>query len=124
MNARWTKDDDRYARRATFFLRHSAPGPGAEASFGRLLEGREDRLPGYRLGQLEITDPDVLARSEARFHPIAEPSPGDEVAGTVFEVTEAELEAADAYEVADYARVAVRLKSGVEAWVYVRAKAL
>jgi gamma-glutamylcyclotransferase (GGCT)/AIG2-like uncharacterized protein YtfP len=91
-------------------------------SFGRLLEGREDVLPGYRLSQLEITDPDVLAKSEARFHPIAEPSVGDEVAGTVFQITPAELEAADAYEVSDYARVAVRLKSGVEAFVYVRAE--
>jgi gamma-glutamylcyclotransferase (GGCT)/AIG2-like uncharacterized protein YtfP len=91
------------------------------ASFGRLLEGREAVLTGYRLGQLEITDPDVLAKSEARFHPIAEESPGDEVAGTVFEITEAELAAADAYEVADYKRVSVRLKSGVEAWAYVRA---
>jgi gamma-glutamylcyclotransferase (GGCT)/AIG2-like uncharacterized protein YtfP len=91
------------------------------ASFGRLLDGREDMLPGYRLGQLEITDPNVLAKSEARFHPIAEESAGDEVAGTVFEITEAELAAADAYEVDDYKRVSVRLKSGVEAWVYVRA---
>jgi gamma-glutamylcyclotransferase (GGCT)/AIG2-like uncharacterized protein YtfP len=91
------------------------------ASFGRLLEGREDVLPGYRLAQLEITDPEVLAKSEARHHPIAELSAGDEVAGTVFEITEAELAAADAYEVSDYARVAVRLKSGLDAFVYVRA---
>jgi gamma-glutamylcyclotransferase (GGCT)/AIG2-like uncharacterized protein YtfP len=91
------------------------------ASFGRLLEGREDVLSGYRLGRLEITDPDVLAKSEARFHPIAEQSPGDEVAGTVFAITEAELAAADTYEVSDYKRVSVRLKSGLEAWVYVRA---
>jgi gamma-glutamylcyclotransferase (GGCT)/AIG2-like uncharacterized protein YtfP len=93
------------------------------ASFGRLLAGREDVLPAYRLSQLEITDPDVLAKSEARFHPIAEPSDNlrDEVAGTVFQITPAELAAADAYEVSDYARVAVRLKSGAEAWVYVRA---
>jgi len=93
------------------------------ASFGRLLEGREDVLPGYRLSQLEITDPEVLAKSEARFHPIAESSvdPHDEVAGTVFRITKAELATADDYEVSDYARVAVRLKSGLEAFVYVRA---
>jgi hypothetical protein len=92
------------------------------ASFGRRLDGREDGLPGYRLGRLEITDPDVLARSGDRFHPIAEPGdPGDEVAGTVFEITAAELAAADAYEVAAYRRIAARLKSGLEAWVYVRA---
>ena len=28
---------------------------------------------------------------------------------------------ADRYEVADYKRIAVRLKSGIEAWVYVSA---
>ncbi len=96
------------------------------ASFGRLPEGWEDALPGYRLGRLEITDPDVLAKSQARFHPIAEPSPDldDEVAGTVFQITPAELAAADAYEVADYRRVRLRLKSGLNAWVYVRANPL
>ena len=38
----------------------------------------------------------------------------------VFEITEAELAGADAYEVSDYKRILVRLKSGVEAWVYVK----
>jgi len=32
-----------------------------------------------------------------------------------------ELAAADQYEVADYKRVSVDLKSGLQAWVYVRA---
>ncbi|TKC91861.1 hypothetical protein FAZ69_05060 [Trinickia terrae] len=36
----------------------------------------------------------------------------------VFEITPEELEAADRYEVADYQRVRVRPKSGVDAWVY------
>jgi len=31
--------------------------------------------------------------------------------------------AADAYEVDDYVRIAVRLKSGTEAWIYVSAMA-
>ncbi|HEX4198896.1 MAG TPA: gamma-glutamylcyclotransferase family protein [Caulobacteraceae bacterium] len=93
------------------------------ASFGRLLEGREDALPGYRCSMVEITDPEVLATSEARFHPIAEPTgdPADETPGMVFQITAAELAAADAYEVSDYRRVRVTLKSGVDAWVYVRA---
>jgi gamma-glutamyl AIG2-like cyclotransferase len=95
------------------------------SSFGRRLDGAPDALPGYRQSLVEITDPAVLATSGARFHPIVEPSsnPADEVAGTVFQVTPAELIAADAYEVSDYARVSVRLKSGLEAWVYVRAPA-
>lgn len=44
----------------------------------------------------------------------------DEVAGMVFEITPAELASADRYEVADYKRIRVRLKSGIAAWVYVK----
>ncbi|MBV8159091.1 MAG: gamma-glutamylcyclotransferase [Dyella sp.] len=92
-------------------------------SFGRLLDGEDDAMPGYRRTMVEITDPEVLRKSGERFHPIVAPSgdPTDEVAGKVFKVTAAELAAADRYEVADYKRVAVRLKSGKEAWVYIRA---
>jgi gamma-glutamylcyclotransferase (GGCT)/AIG2-like uncharacterized protein YtfP len=92
------------------------------ASFGRVLDGEADALPGYRLEVLEITDPSVVELSGKTHHPILRPSenPDDEVAGTVFKVTEAELAAADAYEVADYVRVNLRLQSGAEAWVYVQ----
>jgi len=92
------------------------------ASFGRLLNGAGDVLPGYRLSMIEITDKDVIGKSDANFHPIVAKSddPADGVAGMVFEVTQAELAAADAYEVSDYKRVLARLKSGVEAWVYVK----
>lgn len=92
------------------------------SSFGRLLGGADDAIPGYRRSMLEITDPDVIAASGERFHPIVEPSddPSDSVPGKVFEITEAELAAADRYEVADYKRVLVVLRSGREAWVYVK----
>lgn len=92
-------------------------------SFGRLLEGRADALPGYRRTLLRITDPKVLAASGEAEHPIIEPSfhSADAVEGTVFAITAAELAAADAYEVSDYKRIAVILKSGAQAWVYVRA---
>jgi hypothetical protein len=40
------------------------------------------------------------------------------VDGTVFTLTTAELAAADDYEVDDYARVLVPLRSGRQAWVY------
>jgi hypothetical protein len=78
-------------------------------------------LPGYAQSLSEITDPDVIAKSGARFHPIVLKSynPTDAVAGTVFTITPAEPAAADAYEVSDYQRVCVRLKSGIQAWVYV-----
>lgn len=92
------------------------------ASFGRRLDGTPDAMPGYRNSMLEITDPEVIRTSGKRFHPIVEPSgsAADEVAGTVFRITAAELAAADAYEVSDYKRVLVLLKSGAEAWVYVK----
>lgn len=92
------------------------------AQFGRRLEGRADALAGWKQEMVEITDPEVLAKSGKRFHPIVMPGqPQDQVPGTVFEISAAELAAADAYEVADYKRQAARLVSGLTAWVYVKA---
>ncbi|MFT8353506.1 MAG: gamma-glutamylcyclotransferase family protein [Gluconobacter japonicus] len=93
------------------------------SSFGRLLDGEEDAMTGHTTAMVEITDPDVLRASGKRFHPVVIPSknPSDEVAGKVFHITEAELRAADAYEVSDYKRVEVTLRSGRTAWVYVQA---
>jgi gamma-glutamylcyclotransferase (GGCT)/AIG2-like uncharacterized protein YtfP len=93
------------------------------ASFGRLLHGSDDSMPGFRKEMVEITDPDVLKKSGERYHPIVLPSgnPDDAVAGKVFLITAEELAAADAYEVSDYKRIEVPLKSGIHAWVYVKA---
>lgn len=93
------------------------------ANFGRELAGRPDSIPGYMQTLIAIDDPDVVATSGKTHHPILQPSSNlaDQVSGTVFEITTQELEAADAYEVADYKRVSVTLKSGLQAWVYVRA---
>jgi gamma-glutamylcyclotransferase (GGCT)/AIG2-like uncharacterized protein YtfP len=92
------------------------------AQFGRKLEGRVDALPGWRTAMVEITDAKVLAKSGKTHHPIVMPGrEGDSVPGMVFEITAEELAAADAYEVADYKRVAAPLASGVTAWVYVKA---
>ena len=91
------------------------------ASFGRLLEGSVDAMPGYRQSMHEILDADVIRTSGKRFHPIVEASvETDEVVGVVFSITAAELAAADAYEVSDYKRIRVKLRSGREAWVYVK----
>lgn len=92
-------------------------------SFGRLLEGRADAMPGFKKEMLEITDPDVIKLSGERFHPVvsASANPGDEVAGKVFFISAEELEAADRYEVSDYKRIEVTLKSGLKAWAYVKA---
>ena len=71
------------------------------ASFGRLLAGSPDALPRYASAMIEITDPEVVAASGARFHPMVVETgdPADEVPGTLFLITAAELAAADAYEV-------------------------
>jgi len=92
-----------------------------QATFGRELTSRDDRLPGYTVKMLEITDPDVLAVSGQTHHPILVETgdDADTVPGAVFDVTDDDLVAADGYEVDDYHRVLVSLASGVRAWVYV-----
>lgn len=90
------------------------------AQFGRVLHGTADEILGWRREEVEITDPAVLAKSGERFHPIIVPgSTEDRVAGTVFELTDEELLAADLYEVDDYRRIEVQLASERDAWVYV-----
>jgi Gamma-glutamyl cyclotransferase, AIG2-like len=93
------------------------------ANFGRHLSGRPDSLPGFKLHPIMIDDPSVVDLSGKSQHMIAKRSAdaGDEVAGMLFEITATELAAADRYEVSEYARVQVALKSGVKAWVYIGA---
>ena len=91
------------------------------ATYGRPLDGTPDALTGYRLEPLTITDPEVVRLSGKAVHQIARHSgdPADRIAGVVFELTEAELAATDAYEVDVYGRVEVTLESGTRAFVYV-----
>ena len=93
------------------------------ATFGRELTGKPDVLPGFSRSMVAITDPAVIATSGEASHPIVRRTgnTADGVEGTVFEISAEELAAADSYEVSDYKRVAVRLRSGVEAFVYVDA---
>lgn len=93
-------------------------------SFGRKLIGHKDVLKGYKLGQLQITDKDVLAKSGQEFHPMAipsTPSKNDKIAGVLFEITPEELAQADKYEVDDYKRVKCKFESGKEGWIYIQA---
>jgi hypothetical protein len=81
------------------------------ATFGRLLQGEDDVLVGFERSTSRGL---VNVRSTGRAE--------DGVAGLVFEVTEADLAAADRYEErASYARIAGTLASGRPAWVYVDA---
>jgi acyl-CoA thioesterase FadM/gamma-glutamylcyclotransferase (GGCT)/AIG2-like uncharacterized protein YtfP len=93
------------------------------ANFGRMLSGRRDTLSGYALSTVVIRDAGVVATSGKSVHAIIEPSSRAEdcVEGTIYQITARELAAADQYEVAEYKRVAVTMKSGVKAWAYVRA---
>jgi gamma-glutamylcyclotransferase (GGCT)/AIG2-like uncharacterized protein YtfP len=91
------------------------------ATFGRELEGYVDAIIGYDLDYVTITDPDVIATSGSDRHPILRPTDrtGAHVDGTVFTISDPELAAADEYEVDDYRRISVPLRSGPRAWVYV-----
>jgi hypothetical protein len=90
-------------------------------TFGRELDGRPDAIVGFELDWVTITDPHVIATSGSDRHQILKPTDRSEAAveGTVFTISTAELAAADEYEVDDYTRVAVPLRSGRQAWVYV-----
>jgi hypothetical protein len=92
-------------------------------TFGRLLEGDDDVLPGYTVDYAEIADTRVADLSGLSVHPIVRPtgSARDKVVGKVLQVTDDELDASDEYEVALYRRVSVVLASGRTAWVYVSA---
>jgi hypothetical protein len=91
------------------------------ATYGRLLEGRADVMIGYRLAPLTITDAKVVALSGAPVHMIAcrTSDPADRIAGVVYTITAAELEATDDYEGDAYARIEVGLESGATAFVYI-----
>lgn len=90
------------------------------STFGRKLEGKPDALVGYRLVMIKIQDEDFVVKSGTADHRNLQftGNASDVVEGVVFEVTTEELEQSDAYEPEGYERVAVRLKSGATAWIY------
>jgi gamma-glutamylcyclotransferase (GGCT)/AIG2-like uncharacterized protein YtfP len=88
--------------------------------FGRLLNGTKDILPNYKIAVIEIKDETFLAKGEDKFqNTLMISNDGDFVAGTVFEITQAELLQADKYEPDNYRRIKITLKSGKEAWIYI-----
>ena len=91
-----------------------------ESLFGRILAGAKEQLPGYKVEKLKIKDQGVIEKSGTDMHPILVHTgdPTDVVAGMVFEVTQAELEKADEYEVEDYRRTLATMRSGSQAWIY------
>ena len=92
--------------------------------FGRLLAGQADELPRFERASVRINDPKIEAELGTTHYASAVFNGNDasRVDGTVFEITEAELAAADLYENAsNYVRVAETLASGRHAWIYVDA---
>jgi gamma-glutamylcyclotransferase (GGCT)/AIG2-like uncharacterized protein YtfP len=95
------------------------------STFGRLLQGQRDELVGFEASVVRIEDPQVVAASGRTHHANVRFSGGGDsrVGGTVFQITDAELAAADEYErAASYKRISARLASGKHAWVYVHAR--
>ncbi len=94
------------------------------STFGRRLSGVPDALAGYRLRMIKIDDQEFVATSGAEYHRTLEftGSTSDFVEGTVFSVTQQELEHADAYEPIGYQRIRLKLQSGTEAWVYLNSE--
>ena len=95
------------------------------ATFGRLLQGRKDELVEFERSLVKIEGPQVVALSGRTHHANVtfNGRRDSRVSGIVFEISEAELVAADRYEkIAAYQRVEVALASGKQAWVYVDAR--
>lgn len=95
------------------------------STFGRLLQGQLDELPAFEQSSVRIQDPQVVAASGRTHHANVTFNGRNDsrVSGTVFEITDAELAAADEYEqLAAYKRILATLASGKQAWVYVEAR--
>jgi len=95
------------------------------STFGRLLSGHRDELAGFEPSLVKIENPQLAAKIAMTHHANVKFNgrKDSRVSGTVFEVTDVELAAADQYELpAAYQRIAVVLASGKESWVYVSAR--
>jgi hypothetical protein len=92
------------------------------AVFGKPVSGKPDAIVGYDLVPVTISSQEAVAISGKAVHTTLVPADGEAtpIEGVVFHISEDDLAAADRYESAEYKRIRVALRSGVEAWVYVR----
>ena len=90
-------------------------------NYGRILKGERDRLIGYKIENLQITDSTVLSKSQLEYHPIAVKSTNNDdfIEGMIFQITDTELAETDKYEVSEYHRILETFESGKKAWIYV-----
>ncbi|MEU8580792.1 GDSL-type esterase/lipase family protein [Streptomyces abikoensis] len=92
--------------------------------FGRAVPTSPASLAGHTTRPIRITDESVIATSGLDVHLTLERRIGAAVEGAVLHLTDADLAAADDYEVDDYTRRRVRLSSGEAAWAYLDANPL
>ncbi|WP_307451192.1 MULTISPECIES: gamma-glutamylcyclotransferase family protein [Microbacterium] len=92
-------------------------------TFGRLIAGRDDTLPGFRLDDVDGIDGRSNPSSHTDRHRVLRHTGDahDRVFGVVLPLSPEELEAADEYLLAGLRRASVTLASGLTAWVYVSA---
>ncbi len=93
-------------------------------NYNRILKGSDDILNNYCLEHIEIKNETVVRKSNNNIHPIIyyTGNEKDEIKGKVFKITPDELIKTDNYEVSDYHRIEITLKSGKKSWVYVGIK--
>lgn len=92
------------------------------AVFGKSVSGEPDAIVGYDLVPIMISSEEAIAISGKAEHTTLVPAKGEgtPIEGIVFHITASDLASADRYESAEYHRIKVKLRSGVDAWVYVR----
>ena len=89
------------------------------STFGRLINGLVDHLPGFRKEMISIADPVFAAAHGAIQATVRHTGDGnDRVEGMVLELTDAELQQSDRYEPAEYRRQRARTGNGADVWVY------
>ena len=93
------------------------------SQFGTRLDGEPDAVIGYRRGEIVIADEETVSLSGSSIHAILVETgdPLNQVEGTLYFVSTDQLDAADDYEVGDYKRVEVKLRSGRSARAEVQA---
>ncbi len=92
-----------------------------QSLFGRLVPSSPDRILGYRIGRVKITDPAAIETSGSDVHPalIATGQSSDVVEGEVLELTDNELAAVHRYEQVSFECIRVETASGAAATAYV-----
>ena len=83
--------------------------------FNKVLTGAPDQLLGYKLKSLQIEEEFGMAD-----YVVAVPSDdlSDIIYGVVYTISNTDLAKVDIFESNSYKRVQVRLKSGIQAWIY------